>query len=74
MSAVLHIVFAWLGLAWGALAYPSTAPGEPAGVVVAGDFAYATRGAAGIEIVHLAGGERRTLAPPPGGSAMRSCD
>jgi hypothetical protein len=69
MSAFLHLALAWLGLAWGALAYPTTGPGEPASAVAAGGFAYATRGAAGIEIVRLADGARRRLAPPPGGSA-----
>ena len=50
---------------WGALRYPTTHAGEPANVVVAGDFAYATRGVAGIEIVRLGRGaefgERRVL-------------
>ncbi len=56
---------AWIGLAWGALRYPTTRAGEPANVVIAGDFAYATRGAVGIEIVRLGRGaelgERRML-------------
>jgi hypothetical protein len=69
MSAALRFLQAWLGLAWGALVFPTTGPGEAASVVAAGDFAYATRGAAGIEVVRLATGERRAMALARGESA-----
>jgi hypothetical protein len=69
MAEALLSICAWLALAWGALTLPTTAPGEAANVAIAGDFAYATLGAGGIEIVRLAGGERRAMALPPGASA-----
>jgi hypothetical protein len=69
MAGVLGELCAWLGLAWGTLTFPTTAPGEAANVVVAGDFAYATRGSEGIEVVRLSDGERRLLALAPGESA-----
>lgn len=43
----------WVGLAKGALTYPTTQAGEAANVVAGSDWAYVTRGAAGIEILHL---------------------
>ena len=70
MADALLSLLAWLGLAWGTLGYPTTAPGEAANVALAGDFAYATRGAEGIEILDLRDGGRRVLRPAPGaGSA-----
>lgn len=69
MTEALRALFAWLGLAWGTLTLPTTAPGEAANLALAGDYAYATRGAEGIEIVPLAGGKRRVLALASGGSA-----
>lgn len=45
---------AWIGLTWGALTYPTTQAGETANVVSDGTWAYATRGAAGLEILDLA--------------------
>jgi hypothetical protein len=69
MAEVLRSVCAWLGLAWGALTFPTTAPGEAANAVVAGDYAYATRGAEGIEIVRLSDGESRRMALAQGESA-----
>lgn len=45
---------AWVGLTWGALTYPTTQSGETANVVSDGTWAYATRGAAGLEILNLA--------------------
>jgi hypothetical protein len=44
----------WAGLTWGALTYPTTQSGETANVVSDGTWAYATRGAAGLEILNLA--------------------
>ena len=38
----------WLGLGWGALAYPTTEAGQSANVAVHGGYAYATRGADGM--------------------------
>src|SRR5262245_26165785 len=69
VANALHALLAWLGLAWGTLTLPTTAPGEAANVALAGDFAYATRGKAGIEIVRLADGERRRIALAQGASA-----
>jgi hypothetical protein len=46
---------AWIGLTWGALNYPTTRVGETANVVSDGAWAYATRGAAGLEILGLRG-------------------
>ena len=46
---------AWIGLTWGALNYPVTRTGETANVVSDGAWAYATRGAAGLEILSLRG-------------------
>jgi hypothetical protein len=58
---------AWLGLAWGALTYPTTQSGESANVVVNGDFAYLTRGSAGLEILRLgAAASSERLPLPPG--------
>jgi hypothetical protein len=67
--AFVRELCAWIGLAWGALSFPTTAPGEAANVVVAGDFAYATRGSEGIEIVRLSSGARRALPLAAGESA-----
>jgi hypothetical protein len=54
----------WLGLGWGALSYPTTEAGESANVVATGHYAYATRGADGIEVIDLrAPATRRTIAP-----------
>jgi hypothetical protein len=59
---------AWVGLTWGALTYPTTQAGETANVVSDGQWAYATRGAAGLEILDLAAQPpRRTFAPLPVG-------
>ncbi len=69
VAEVLRSLCAWLGLAWGALTFPTTAPGEAANLAVAGGFAYATRGAEGIEIVRLSDGESRRMALPQGESA-----
>ena len=59
---------AWVGLAWGALTYPTTQSGETANVVTDGAWAYATRGPAGLEVLDLAArpAVRRFLALPPG--------
>jgi hypothetical protein len=59
---------AWVGLTWGALTYPTTQSGETANVVSNGTWAYATRGAAGLEILNLAATPpvRTFLALPPG--------
>lgn len=59
---------AWVGLAWGALTYPTTQSGETANVVADGTWAYATRGAAGFEILDLAAQPplRRFHPLPPG--------
>jgi hypothetical protein len=59
---------AWVGLTWGALTYPTTQPGETANVVADDSWAYATRGAAGLEIVNLAATppSRLFFALPPG--------
>jgi hypothetical protein len=59
---------AWVGLTWGALTYPTTRSGETANVVSDGTWAYATRGAAGLEILDLAAQPpvRRFVALPPG--------
>jgi hypothetical protein len=54
----------WLGLGWGALTYPTTRSGEVANVVAHGEFAYATRGAAGIEVIEPASGHRHAIALP----------
>jgi hypothetical protein len=69
MAELLLAFAAWVALAWGTLTFPTTAPGEAANVVVAGDFGYATQGAAGLEIVHLTDGERRRIPLPLQGSA-----
>ena len=50
---------AWIGLTWGALNYPVTKTGETANVVSDGAYAYATRGAAGLEILSLRGAPMR---------------
>ncbi|MGH8693598.1 MAG: hypothetical protein ACREVM_05135 [Burkholderiales bacterium] len=52
---------AWVGLTLGALTYPTTQPGESANVVANGNWAYVTRGAAGIEILHLGAATSSTL-------------
>jgi hypothetical protein len=58
---------AWIGLTWGALNYPTTQRGETANVVSDGTWAYATRGAAGLEILNLGGDPvRRYQELPPG--------
>ena len=62
MAELLRALCAWLALAWGTLSFPTTVAGEAANVAVAGDFAYASRGAAGIEILRLPDGERRLVA------------
>jgi len=60
----------WIGLGWGAISYPTTKAGESANVVVNSGYAYATRGADGIEIVDLsAPTSRRVIAPTEGTSA-----
>ncbi|HEU0224830.1 MAG TPA: hypothetical protein VFR29_05305 [Steroidobacteraceae bacterium] len=60
----------WIGLGWGAVTFPTTAAGEPANVVAGERFAYATRGADGIEIIELAAPAwRRVVAPAPGTTA-----
>lgn len=57
----------WVGLAWGALTYPTTADGVPANVVAEGRFAYAARGGNGIEVIELAAPSwRRVVAAPRG--------
>jgi hypothetical protein len=57
----------WLGLAWGAFSYPTTRSGEPANVVVNGDWAYVTRGKAGLEVLRLGRhAESRVFPLPPG--------
>ena len=61
MAEFLRALAAWIALAWGTLTFPTTAPGEAANVVVAGDFAYASLGEAGIEILHLPDEERRRV-------------
>ena len=66
---VLCSVCAWLGLAWGTLSFPTTAPGEAANAVIAGGSAYATRGAEGVEIVRLSDGAARRMRLPQGESA-----
>lgn len=55
---------AWLGLGWGALTYPTTQAGEAANVVVAGPYAYLTRGSGGIEVLHLASARSVRVALP----------
>lgn len=58
---------AWIGLTWGALNYPTTQVGETANVVSDGAWAYATRGAAGLEVLNLRGAPmRRYQELPPG--------
>lgn len=57
----------WVELAWNALTYPTTRAGESANVVVHGEWAYVTRGAAGIEVVHLGGREPTRVVPVQGG-------
>lgn len=60
----------WVGLGWGAVTFPTTAAGEPANVVAGERYAYATRGADGIEIIELAEPAwRRVVAPAPGTTA-----
>jgi hypothetical protein len=58
---------AWIGLTWGALNYPTTQPGETANVVSDGTWAYATRGAAGLEILNLHGDPVRRYQELPAG-------
>ena len=58
---------AWIGLTWGSLTYPVTRSGETANVVTNGEWAYATRGDAGFEILNLRGEPRRRFQElPPG--------
>jgi len=64
MAEVLRALGAWLALAWGTLSFPTTGPGDAANVAVFGEFAYASRGSAGIEIAELERGVRRRLALP----------
>jgi hypothetical protein len=59
----------WLGLAWGSLTYPTTAPGEPANVAVGGEHAYVTRGSEGIEILRLSRAPERRVMPLPEGES-----
>jgi hypothetical protein len=60
----------WIGLGWGAATFPTTATGESANVVAGERFAYATRGADGIEIIELTSPKwRRVVAPSPGTTA-----
>jgi hypothetical protein len=69
MAEALLSLCAWLALAWGTLTLPTTAGGEAANVAIAGDVAYASLGAGGVEIVRLPDGERRVMALPPTASA-----
>ncbi|MGH8520884.1 MAG: hypothetical protein ACREU9_05555 [Gammaproteobacteria bacterium] len=59
----------WVELAWHALSYPSTRSGESANVVVHGEWAYVTKGAAGIEVVHLGRREPTRVVPVQGGES-----
>lgn len=59
----------WVGLGWGALTYPTTQAGESSNVVAAGGYAYATQGAAGMEVIDLARPARRQLVGPPAGTS-----
>ncbi len=63
---------AWVGLGWGAFSYPTTQRGESANVVVNGDWAYASRGADGIEIIGLGLGRRHRLMSLP--ASLASAD
>ncbi len=54
----------WIGLGWSAVTFPTTAAGESANVVANGRFAYATRGADGIEIIELATPAMRRVTAP----------
>jgi hypothetical protein len=69
MAELFVALMAWVALAWGTLTFPTTAPGEAANVVATGDFGYATLGEAGLEVVHLADGERRRITLPAQESA-----
>jgi hypothetical protein len=53
LSVLLLGGCSWVELAWNALTYPTTRFGESANVVVNGEWAYVTKGAAGIQVVHL---------------------
>ena len=59
----------WVELAWNALTYPTTRSGESANVAVHGDWAYVTKGAAGIEVVHLQRREPTRVVPVQGGES-----
>ncbi len=59
----------WAELAWNALTYPTTRSGESANVVVHGEWAYVTKGAAGIEAVHLGRREPTRVVPVQGGES-----
>lgn len=59
----------WVELAWHALSYPTTRPGESANVVVHGEWAYVTKGPAGIEVVHLGRREPTRVVPVQGGES-----
>ena len=57
----------WLGLTWGAFTYPTTRFGEPANVALKGNWAYVTRGAAGIEVLRVGPKPQSRVFPPPAG-------
>jgi hypothetical protein len=56
----------WIELAWNALTYPTTRSGESANVVAHDEWAYVTKGATGIEVVHLGRREPTRLVPVRG--------
>ncbi len=60
----------WVELAWNALTYPTTRSGESANVVVHGEWAYVTKGAAGIEAVYLGRRKPTRVVPVPGGGSV----
>lgn len=69
LSALLLGGCSWVELAWNALTYPTTRAGESANVVVHGEWAYITKGAAGIEVVHLERRERTRVIPVQAGES-----
>jgi hypothetical protein len=61
---------AWLGLGWGALTYPTAAPGDAANVALHEGYAYVARGADGVDVWRLADEPERVARLPAAGASV----